>query len=114
VASRSVQRLPEQARRFMEQNYLPVGTLLAVGKTLQADDSGNVDFDVVIETRYVILTSGGFARGQLDGQAYVGPVKLAAGRHRYKPADGEGKLALIWAQAVERGYYPPGFARSPN
>jgi hypothetical protein len=114
VAARSFHRLPEQTKEFIEGNYLSVGTLLAVGKTLQANESGIVDFDVVIGTRYAMLTPGGSARGQLDGETYSGPVRLAPGRHRYRPAKGEEKLALIWAQAVERGYYPLGFARSPN
>jgi hypothetical protein len=114
VTSKAFHRLPEQTREFIQRNYLPVGRLLAVGKTLRANDSGVVDFEVVIGTRYAILTPCGPARGQLDGQTYAGPVRLAQGPHRYLPAKGEEKLALIWAQAVERGYYPTGFSGSPN
>jgi hypothetical protein len=45
----------------------------------------------------------------LDNTPFTGPRELAAGPHLFVPSRRAGKLVLIWAQALERGYSP--FAR---
>jgi hypothetical protein len=53
-----------------------------------------------------VVTGGGPAVGLLDRERYAGPRELAAGRHQYLPAPGEGRVAVVWARAVESGYSP--------
>jgi hypothetical protein len=42
----------------------------------------------------------------LDGTPYDGARFLDAGRHGYAPAPGDARIAVIWAQAAERGFSP--------
>ncbi len=98
------------ALRFIQDNYVQVGTLRVAGQDLRAQwaVSGAIRFDVKIATRYGIVTPEGPARGALDGQPCDGPVFLRAGRHEYRPAAGEDRVVLVWAQALERGFRPFG------
>jgi hypothetical protein len=84
-----------------------------------------VDFSVRLPARYALVTPAGAARGILDGTPYDGPRQLAAGPHSFvpdqlpSPSPGGGgvnpapssaaapaPLALVWAQAIERGFTP--------
>src|SRR5262249_7652114 len=53
---------------------------------------------------YALFGATGAARGALDGAPWNGARRLVVGLHRYVPAPGEGRLALVWAPAIERGY----------
>jgi LmbE family N-acetylglucosaminyl deacetylase len=97
---------PARGWAFMQEHYLPLGGLRVLGQYL--DPSGSTPdertFEVDVPQAYAIYGEGGAARGALDGRPWAGPRRLAAGRHRYLAAPGEGRLALVWAPAVERGY----------
>jgi len=96
----------EQTRAFIEKNYLKVTRLRVVGVAFHATNPVAVPFDIVIPTRYAIVTRQGVAMGQLDGEPYHGPLFLAAGHHEYLPAKGETPAGILWAQAVERNFLP--------
>ncbi len=122
--SRANPLFPPGATRFMQENYLCVGSLCVAGKFLSGPQSteaastattttaepsstdGVISFDVRLPARYAIITPEGPAGGFLDGHRYDGPVQLSCGPHEYRPAASEGRLALAWAQAVERGFSP--------
>ncbi len=70
--------------------------------------AGPLAFDVVIPARYAVVSGRGEAHGTLDGRAYDGPRDLGPGRHVFIPETGPGPLAVIWAQAAERGFSPFG------
>ncbi len=117
VATIGKMRLPDRARRFIEDNYILVGPVLVAGKWLvppaigpasRPRDAGQViRFTVEIPARYTILSAEGRPGvGLLDGQPLGGPRDLAAGPHEYRRAAGDADLALIWAQAAQRGYRP--------
>lgn len=111
VAVADNKRFPPRGRVFLRENYLPVGRLRVAGQLLipsNTDDGVHtLLFDVQIPTRYVIVAEHGrMARGWLDSRPYEGVCFLAPGRHEFRPASGQGRLALVWAQAVERGFSP--------
>jgi hypothetical protein len=100
---------PPRARGFLDANYLPVGRLRVAGRFLTPDPSDPerpILFDVVIPARYAIVSDSGRVEGFLDGVAYEGALFLAAGRHEFRAATAGGRLAVVWAQAYERGFAP--------
>jgi hypothetical protein len=107
VASRRTDRMPKAAAAFIKTNYLPVAQLRVAGRFLPPPgEDGVVGFAVKVPGRYDIITPTGRAKGTLRGQEFVGPLELAPGWYRFVPAAGQPQLALIWAQAVERGFQP--------
>ncbi len=112
VAVADNKRFPPRGRAFLAENYLPVGRLRVAGRLLtpsNSDDGGHtLPFDVQIPARYMIVAESGMATtGWLDGDLYEGTRFLAPGRHEFRPSSSaQGRLALVWAPAVERGFSP--------
>jgi hypothetical protein len=99
------------AKGFVERNYLPVGAgLYAVGSFPPSSrrDDGSVDFDVVIPAAYkVIAADSSMVRGRLDGTPYEGEARLLSpGRHVFLLTSKSSSLAVLWAQAADRGFKP--------
>ena len=94
------------SEEFLSENYIWVGSLRVAGKFLATEDNRTVLFEVTIPTKYCLITENGAASGRLDGKNYEGPIQLQAGRHEYGGANGESVVALVWAQAIERGFKP--------
>lgn len=102
-------RYPIRAQSFINSNYLSIGPLSVAGRVLAplaVTESASLAFEVEIPARYAIITETGPASGWLDGTDYDGPRSLAAGPHEFRPAPGHGRLAFVWAPAVELGYSP--------
>ena len=106
---------PPRARAFMDTNYVSVGSLRVLGRMLEPAGPGMPAgpggpdacvFTLAVPGRYAVVTGGGPAAGLLDRERYAGPRQLAAGPHLYLPAPGEGRVAAVWARAVESGYSP--------
>jgi len=102
VAQADGTQWPDDAREFMEANFLNLGRLRASGQWLQPDGS----FRIAIPGEYVILRKEGHAAGVLDGAPYRGPRRLAAGVHRFTATAPEERLACLWAPAFARGFSP--------
>jgi len=102
------ERFTERARAFLAGNYVPVGQLRVAGTILDPPDGDRrpLPFSVLIPGAYAIVVERGAAGGLLDGTPYAGPRLLAAGNHEVVPAVGSGRLAVVWAQAVARGFSP--------
>lgn len=107
--------LPPRARAFMDTNYVSVGSLRVLGRMLEPAGPGEPGgpggtrtrlFTLAVPGRYAVVSGGGPAAGLLDGERYAGARELAAGPHRYLPAPGEDRVAVVWARAVETGYSP--------
>jgi hypothetical protein len=109
VAVADSDQLPPRARAFLRENYVPVGHLRVAGRVLSMaahGDEPTIMFEVRIPASYAVITAQGEASGWLDDSPYQGPRFLAPGHHTYRPALGEDTLAVVWAQAVERGFTP--------
>jgi hypothetical protein len=59
-----------------------------------------------VPARYTLAAAAGVPAGQLDGTPFTGPRDLTIGKHTYVPEGDPGKVVLIWASALERGYSP--------
>jgi hypothetical protein len=108
----SLCRLHGASKTFVETNYLPVAfRLRALGKMLFvpqaiAEPPPAIHFEIAVPNRYVIVSERDHATGTLDQTPLSGPRELAAGEHVLRLTSGTGRIALIWAQAVDRGYWP--------
>ncbi|HKA52720.1 MAG TPA: hypothetical protein VKJ47_03585, partial [Candidatus Binatia bacterium] len=110
VAAADSDRFPPRTRAFLQENYLPVGRLRVAGQFLTPrtanDGVASFPFDVQIPAQYAVVSETGTPTGWLDGTPYENARFLAPGPHEYRSSAGEGRLALVWAQAVERGFSP--------
>jgi Dolichyl-phosphate-mannose-protein mannosyltransferase len=99
-------RFPPHARAFLLENYVPVGHLRVAGQFLNVDGAGRADFTIAVPGRYVVLAVDGPAAGSLDGNPARAAVTLAPGPHVYEGPPPTSSLALVWADAAERGFSP--------
>jgi hypothetical protein len=107
-------RMPFRARKFIWDNYIPVGDDLQVaGRLLKpsAADSTRMDFEVVIPASYKIIGHNGLVSGTLDGKPYEGARFLGPGKHTFVHASSGEELLLLWSQAVDRNFIPPKFTQ---
>lgn len=93
---------PPRGRKFLNENFLDLGRLRASGQWIAKNGS----FHIAVEGEYVIVNGGGAAHGSLDGTAYNGPRKLAAGSHTFTSSGPVERMAVFWAPAYARGYSP--------
>jgi len=103
---------PSRARAFLNENYIPVGSLRVAGKMLPAlsGSSRFIFFDIKIPTEYVLISENGLATGWMDGAPYDGGVLfLRAGYHEFRPVAPTARFAVVWAKAKQKGYYPSSF-----
>ena len=110
VVAGEIDQFPERARRFLGENYLPVGQVRVAGHFLPVPTttgSGRtITFEVTIPAEYAIVAENGTISGLLDGKPCSAPRFLDAGSHRFTTLSDDGRLALIWARAVEKGFSP--------
>jgi len=110
VAAADNEKFPPRTRAFLQENYLPVGHLRVAGQFLTPrtanDGVASFPFDVRIPAQYAVISETGTSTGWLDGTPYEDARFLVPGPHEYRSSSGEGRLALVWAQAVERGFSP--------
>jgi hypothetical protein len=107
-------RMPLRAKRFIWENYIPVGNDLKVaGRFLKpsATDNARMDFKVVIPASYKIIARDGPVEGILDGTPYDGARFLSPGRHTFVQTSSRTQLALLWAEAVDRKFMPTKFSQ---
>lgn len=113
VAVNDNERFPPGGRRFLLDNYLPVGALRVAGKLLEADAAGRSEFALALPGRYVVLSPLKTTTAVLDGRPMIGPRLLDAGAHTIDGAVPGLPLALLWAKAAEQGLSPFQPARMP-
>ncbi len=109
VAPADIAGFPPRARLFLRDNFVVVGAWRVAGLVLDprtASDGSVLRFDILIPARYAVLAETGGRPGSIDGQPYDGPRELLSGRHEMQAAPGTGRLAVVWAQAAERGFSP--------
>ena len=110
VAAEDNDKFPPRTRTFLQENYLPVGHLRVAGQFLTprtvSERTSSFSFEVQIPAQYAIVSEAGAASGWLDDGPYQGARFLAPGPHEYRSRSTQGRLALVWGQAIERGFSP--------
>jgi len=109
VVSEDSDLYPDGARSFLNRHYLPIGRLRVAGGWLEpipGEPAAPRRFDVVIPGAYVLVVRHGRASGRLDGSEYTGLRLLSRGPHSYLTSPGEDSVAVVWANAIERGFSP--------
>jgi hypothetical protein len=99
-------RFPSRARAFLLENYVPVGRLRVAGHVFVTDATGRGSFSIAVPGRYAVLSPDGSVAGELDGQPFDGARLLEAGSHTFRPSPPATILAVVWADAAERGFSP--------
>lgn len=100
-------RMTSESKVFVAKNYLPVSKLSVLGQIAKETAPGvPTGFDVVIPARYTLVSESGKLTGTLGGEPFHEPVELQAGHYEFVRESGEGRVALVWARAVELGYSP--------
>jgi Dolichyl-phosphate-mannose-protein mannosyltransferase len=106
----SILRTPARARQFIEQNYIPVAYRLRVlGQMLVtngAEPAGTRAFEIVIPADYMLVSEHGSLVATLDGKPVEGARYLERGRHEVRISSGSGRIALVLAKAIEKGFSP--------
>ncbi|MEA2625296.1 MAG: hypothetical protein QOD06_1341 [Candidatus Binatota bacterium] len=100
---------PSRAREFIRNNYVELGRLRVAGTLLRPTRFGRrrlLPFSVEVPGRYAIVDPVGRVVASVDGGAFAGARFLERGRHVLDAPSHAGPLAIIWAQAVERGFSP--------
>ena len=97
--------------QFVSQNYVPVGSVLVLGKKIFTDSDGHVAFDVVIPAKYTIIGANGLVTGTLDGIRLNGSRNLSPGPHDLVLAVPNAPVFVIWSRAFEKGFSPFAAAR---
>jgi hypothetical protein len=107
VALGDSRQFPSRAREFLTAHYVPVGRLRVAGTVLDpATTGGEIHFDLPIPGEYTLVGEGGPPRGLLDGVRWDETRHIAAGPHSYLPAVTDGRIGVVWAPAVARGFVP--------
>jgi hypothetical protein len=105
--------MPLATFRFLERNYLPIGSKLRVaGVLLHSSTNGKqFDFEIVIPASYKIIGHDvDTVTGVLDGEPYQGNERfLSPGTHTFVQTSPGHDLAVFWAQAVDRHFRPIGW-----
>ncbi len=106
----TILRTPPRARQFIEQNYIPVANQVRVlGQMLGRDDQEfgkSREFQIAIPEEYMLVAERGNLEAVLDGTPWQGPRYLSVGRHRVEASSGGGRVALVLARAIQKGFSP--------
>jgi hypothetical protein len=92
--------------RFVSQNYVPVGSVLVLGKKLIPDSDGHIEFNLAIPAKYAIIGANGLVSGTLDGMKLNGSRDLSAGQHDLSLVVPAEPVFVIWSRVLEKGFSP--------
>src|ERR1700730_14986682 len=56
--------------------------------------------------KYTFVSERGAFAGMLNGKPVSGAIRLEPGHYEMSRTNGSGRLAVVWARAVEKGYTP--------
>lgn len=90
-------RLPPQARRFVQANFVNWGAVRVAGVRLPPVAAGSrVPFRIAIPGEYVVTGDAGALAASIDGREVLQTVRLDAGAHTLVPARAEPHPLIIW------------------
>jgi len=100
--------IPRSGRAFLDAHFVPAGRVRVLGALLDLPPEGYAaprQFDVAFPARFVFVGESETPAGLLDGRPVPAEaLDLAPGEHVYMPHGLEGRFAVVWANAVERGW----------
>jgi len=102
----TVRRMPRLAADFIRRNYVPIAFRLSVLGQVLAANGEKFNFEIAVPNVYSMVSEFGSFAGTLDGKDFSGPIRLEAGHHEIQRTGGSGRLAVLWARAVGKGYDP--------
>jgi len=93
---------------FVHENYLHIAPrVLVAGRRIpRTQDEAPFEFNNLIAARYTLIGMNEAVTAKIDNQPFTGPAFLDAGPHTIQINNTKGAVALVWAQAVERGFSP--------
>jgi hypothetical protein len=103
-------RLPDDARKFVQANYLPLAgqeEIYVLGQNLALSADGkSAEFTLSFPAEYCFVSEGQMVKGHLDDAPFEGSREVTAGRHRFTPDAPAEHLVLFAAKAYGLGYRP--------
>ncbi|XHR30329.1 MAG: ArnT family glycosyltransferase [Chthoniobacteraceae bacterium] len=105
VATDNYGRYPRRTSQFIKHHFTRVAyRTLVAGRVLHPTEALTY-FEIAIPARYAVIAKSG-GPVEVDGKTCSEFVALAPGRHSLGTPAGSGPVAVVWAQAVERGFDP--------
>ncbi|MGA3170824.1 MAG: hypothetical protein ABSE62_07395 [Chthoniobacteraceae bacterium] len=99
-------RLRPEDQTWLRNNFLEGGSKVWVAGKNLGPVRRQINFHTEIGAKYSIVSDGGKLAGTLDGAPLRDSQQIAPGDHRLLIASGAGDVALVWTQALERGFSP--------
>jgi hypothetical protein len=102
----TVVRMPAKARAFIQKNYVQIAFRLSVLGQMLRQQGNDFPLDIVVPGEYTFVSECGAFVGMLNGEPVSGAIRLEPGHYEVSRTNGSGRLAVVWARAVEKGYTP--------
>jgi hypothetical protein len=99
-------RLRPEDQTWLRANFLEGdGKVWVAGQTL-GPARPTMKFHTDIKALYSIVSDNGKLSGSLDGAPIRDSQEIPRGDHELEIAQGKGNVALVWTQALQRGFSP--------
>jgi hypothetical protein len=99
-------RLRPDDRKWLEANFLEGESKIWVAGKSLGSAHAKMAFHTDIGGTYSIVSDSGTLTGNIDGTPLAEFEEIPPGDHRLKIATGSGNIALVWTQALDRGFNP--------
>jgi len=99
-------RLRPQDQNWLRANFLEGESKVWVAGHGLGAARPAMTFHTEIKAKYSIVSDSGKLAGSIDGAPLRDSQEIAPGDHRLDITAGKGNVALIWTQALERGFSP--------
>ena len=99
-------RLRPEDQGWLRANYMEAdGKVWVAGKDL-GPSKPTMNFHTDIKGSYAIVSDKGKLAGTIDGVPLQNAQQIPAGDHNLQITQGSGNVAIVWSQALERGFSP--------
>jgi hypothetical protein len=99
-------RLRPEDQVWLRQNFVEGdGKVWIAGKHL-GPAQPSMNFNTLIPGKFSIVSDSGPLTGTLDGAPLRDAQQMPAGAHHLQVTAGKGEVAIVWSQALERGFNP--------
>jgi hypothetical protein len=99
-------RLRPEDQDWLRQNFIECdGKVWIAGKRLGPAHPA-IRFHTDIPGKFSIVSDSGVLAGKIDGAPLQAGQQIAAGDHRLELSAGKGEVAIVWSQALDRGFSP--------